>query len=195
MIWDDGPLATLDSEKQRKEYAELAIKPGAAVAKKEGDAVGALGKAAKKIEAVYELPYLAHAMMEPLNCVADVKADHCEVWTGTQFQTGDRAVAAQTAGLKPEQVTLHTTLLGGGFGRRAVPDGHFVQEAVQVSKLVKAPVKVIWTREDDMHGGYYRPACHHAISAGLDADGKPWRGNIASFASRSWSTRRLKGRW
>ncbi len=119
-------------------------------------------------------------MMEPLNCVADVHADHCEVWTGTQFQTGDRAVAAQAAGLKPEQVTLHTTLLGGGFGRRAVPDGHFVQEAVQVSKAVKAPVKVIWTREDDMRGGYYRPSCYHKISAGLDAANKPlaWQHRI-----------------
>ncbi len=180
VTWDDGPLAALSSENRRKEYAELATKPGAAVAKKVGDAPGELANAAKKIEAVYELPYLAHAMMEPLNCVADVKSDHCEVWTGTQFQTGDRAVAAQAAGLTPEQVNLHTTLLGGGFGRRAVPDGHFVQEAVQVSKAVNAPVKVIWTREDDMRGGFYRPACYHKISAALDASNKPvaWQHRI-----------------
>ena len=128
------------------------------VARKDGDAAGALAKAAKTFEAVYDLPYLAHATMEPINCVADVRADRCEVWVGTQFQTVDRDAAAQDAGLKPEQVTLHTTLLGGGFGRRAVPDSHFVREAVQISKAVKAPVKVIWTREDDIRGGYYRPA-------------------------------------
>src|SRR5207302_5820375 len=105
----------------------------------------ALKGAARRLEAVYELPYLAHATMEPLNCVAHVRPDGCDVWTGTQFQTGDRDAAAQTAGLKPEQVKLHTTLVGGGFGRRAVADCHFVREAVQVSKAVKAPIKVIWT--------------------------------------------------
>jgi isoquinoline 1-oxidoreductase subunit beta len=100
-----------------------------------------------------------------------VRADRCEVWVGTQFQTVDRDAAAQEAGLKPEQVVLHTTLLGGGFGRRAVPDSHFVREAVQVSKAVKAPVKVIWTREDDTRGGYYRPRAYHSVRAGLDAAG------------------------
>jgi isoquinoline 1-oxidoreductase subunit beta len=174
--WDEGPLATLDSRTQREQYAELARKPGV-VARKEGDAADALGKAAKKLEAVYELPYLAHATMEPLNCVADVRADRCEVWTGTQFQTVDRDAAAQDAGLKPEQVRLHTTLLGGGFGRRAVADAHMVREAVQISKAVRAPVKVIWSREDDTRGGYYRPAAYHTIAAGLDAAGNPvaWR--------------------
>jgi isoquinoline 1-oxidoreductase subunit beta len=121
------------------------------------------------------------------NCVADVRGDGCEVWTGTQFQTGDRNAAAQEAGLKNEQVKLHTTLLGGGFGRRAVMDSHFVREAVQTSKAVKAPVKVIWTREDDMHGGYYRPRAYHTISAGLDAAGQPvaWQHRIVcqSFAT------------
>ena len=106
-------------------------------ARKDGDAADALTKAAKTIEAVYDLPYLAHATMEPINCVADVRADHCEVWVGTQFQTGDRDAAAAEAGLKPDQVTLHTTLLGGGFGRRAVPDNHFVCEAVQISRAVR----------------------------------------------------------
>ena len=162
-----------------REYAELAKQPGA-VARKDGDVAAALAGAAKTLEAVYELPYLAHATMEPLNCVADVRADGCEVWTGTQFQTVDRDAAAQATGLKPEQVKLHTTLLGGGFGRRAVLDSHFVREAVQISKAVKAPVKVIWTREDDMRGGYYRPAASHAVRGGLDADGKPvaWQHRI-----------------
>jgi len=179
IVWDEGPLATLDSRAQREQYAELAKKPGA-VAKKAGDVTAAMGRAAKKFEAVYEMPYLAHAPMEPLNCVADVRPDGCDVWTGTQFQTGDRDAAAQLTGLKPEQVKVHTTLLGGGFGRRAVIDSHFVREAVEISKAVKAPVKVIWTREDDIRGGYYRPAAYHAISAGLDGAGNPvaWQHRI-----------------
>jgi isoquinoline 1-oxidoreductase beta subunit len=179
VVWEEGPLATLGSHAQHEQYAELAKKPGA-VARKEGDAATALGKAARKFEATYDLPYLAHATMEPMNCVADVRADSCEVWTGTQFQTGDRDAAAMDAGLKQEQVTLHTMFCGGGFGRRAVPDSHFVREAVQISKAVKSPVKVIWTREDDTRGGYYRPRAFHAVSAGLDAGGTliAWRQRI-----------------
>jgi len=172
IVWDEGAFAKLDSRTQGEQYAKLARQPGA-VAKKEGDATGTLGNAAKKFEAVYEMPYLAHATMEPMNCVADVRADSCEVWVGTQFQTVDRDAAAKEAGLKPEQVKLHTMLCGGGFGRRAVPDSHFVREAVQISKAVQKPVKVIWTREDDMQGGWYRPRAYHSLSAGLDADGKP----------------------
>lgn len=181
IVWDEGPLANLDSAAQRRQYAELAQRPGV-VAEKRGDAAAAMGRAVKKFEAVYELPYLAHAPMEPLNCVADVRKDGCEVWVGTQMQTMDRNGAAEAAGLRPDQVKLHTMLLGGGFGRRSVPDGHFVREAVQVSKAVKAPVKVIWSREDDMRGGYYRPASYHAIAAGLDAAGSPvaWQHRIVS---------------
>ncbi len=168
--WDEGPLATLDSRKQREEYAEIARRPGA-VAKREGDAQAAMGMAARTVAAVYELPYLAHATMEPLNCVADVRPDGCDVWTGTQFQTFERMTAAQAAGLDPSKVRVHTTLLGGGFGRRAVIDCHFVREAVQLSKAAGAPVKVVWSREDDIRGGYYRPAAYHSLSAGLDPDG------------------------
>jgi isoquinoline 1-oxidoreductase beta subunit len=170
VVWDEGPLAALDSRTQTEEYAALAKKPGVVV-RKDGDAAAALAKAAKKLEAAYDLPYLAHATMEPINCVADVRADKCEIWTGTQFQTGDYFAAAQDAGLKPAQVTLHTMFCGGGFGRRAVPDNHFVREAVQISKAVKAPIKVVWTREDDMRGGYYRPRAYHTVSAGIAADG------------------------
>jgi isoquinoline 1-oxidoreductase beta subunit len=169
--WDLGSLASLDSSTQREEYAKLAEKPGV-VAKKEGDATAALAGAAKKLSAVYETPYLAHAPMEPQNCVADVRPNRCEVWTGSQFQTADRAVAAMVAGLQPEQVQLHTMLLGGGFGRRAVGDCHMVHEAVEVSKAVKKPVKVVWTREDDTRGGYYRPRSYHSLSGGVDAAGK-----------------------
>jgi isoquinoline 1-oxidoreductase beta subunit len=172
IAWDEGPLAALDSRAQRDQYMELAREAGA-VARKEGDAASTIEQAAKRLEAVYELPYLAHAPMEPLNCVAHVREDGCDVWTGTQSQTTDRAAAARAAGLAPEQVKLHTTLLGGGFGRRAAVDSHFVREAVQISRAVKAPVKVIWTREDDIRGGYFRPAAHHAIRAGLAPDGTP----------------------
>jgi len=179
IVWDEGALSALDSKTQTKQYADLAKQAGA-VAKKEGDVSSVKDKATKKFEVVYELPYLAHAPMEPLNCVADVKADSCEIWVGTQFQTVDAMTAAGITGLKPSQIKLHTTLLGGGFGRRAVPDAHFVSEAVQVSKAVKSPVKVVWTREDDIRGGYYRPRAYHTISAGLDASGKPlfWKHNI-----------------
>jgi len=179
VVWDDGPLADLDSKTQGKKYAELAEKPGA-VARNDGNAAEALAKGEKKIEAVYDLPYLAHATMEPMNCVAEVRADGCDVWVGTQFQTGDFQATVQETGLKPDQVKLHTTLLGGGFGRRAVIDSHFVREAVQISKIVKAPIKVIWTREDDMRGGYYRPRAYHTVSAALDAKGDPiaWKQRI-----------------
>jgi isoquinoline 1-oxidoreductase beta subunit len=119
------------------------------------------------------VPYLAHAMMEPLNCVVDLRADRCEIWTGTQLQTGDRMAAAATAGLKAEQVQIHTTLLGGGFGRRANPASDFVVEAVQVAKAAKVPVKVVWTREDDLRGGYYRPMWYDRMAGGVDAAGNP----------------------
>jgi isoquinoline 1-oxidoreductase beta subunit len=168
--WDDGLLASLDSDVQRDEYAAMAAKPGA-VAKRAGDADKALAAAATKVEAVYELPYLAHAAMEPLNCVADVRADGCDVYTGTQFQTGDHAAAMEITGLAPDKVKVHTMLLGGGFGRRAVMDAHFVREAVELSKALALPVKVVWTREDDTRGGYYRPAAYHKMVAGLDAAG------------------------
>jgi isoquinoline 1-oxidoreductase subunit beta len=172
VTWEDGSLAQFDTSAQQTQFAELATRPGL-VAKEEGIVAAGFGSAAKKVEAAYELPYLAHATMEPLNCVADVRSDECEIWVGTQFQTLDRNAAASAAGLAPERVTLHTMPAGGGFGRRGAPDGHFVREAVQVSKAVRAPVKVIWTREDDIQGGYYRPAYYHALQAGLDSAGSP----------------------
>jgi len=177
--WEEGDMAKLSTQDMRKEYAELARKPGT-VAKKKGSAEEAMGKAAKQLEAEYEVPYLAHATMEPLNCLVDVRKESCEIWTGTQFQTADRNAAAKILGLKPEQVKLHTMLLGGGFGRRANPASDFVSEAAHVAKAVRKPVKVIWTREDDMRGGYYRPMWYDRISAGLDGDGKPiaWRHTI-----------------
>ncbi|MDX6578335.1 MAG: isoquinoline 1-oxidoreductase subunit beta [Blastocatellia bacterium] len=170
--WDEGAGANLSTTGMREQYANLAKSPGA-IARKVGDPAKALAGASKTITAEYEVPYLAHATMEPLNCVVDLRSDRCEIWTGTQFQTGDRAAAAAVAGLKPEQVQIHTPLLGGGFGRRANPASDFVMEAVQVAKAAKAPVKVVWTREDDMHGGYYRPMWYDRMSAGFDGSGNP----------------------
>jgi isoquinoline 1-oxidoreductase beta subunit len=112
-------------------------------------------------------------MMEPLNCTAEVRPGSCEIWIGTQFQTGDQAAAAKIAGVKPEQVKVNTLFLGGGFGRRANPRSDFVAEAVHLAKATGRPVKVVWTREDDLHGGYYRPLWVSRLRAGLDAQGKP----------------------
>jgi isoquinoline 1-oxidoreductase beta subunit len=172
ITWDDGPGAAISTVEMREKYSAMSKAPGL-VARRVGDPAAALGSAAKAITAEYEVPYLAHCMMEPLNTVVDLHEDRCEIWTGTQFQTGDRAAAAKVAGLKPEQVTLHTTLLGGGFGRRANPACDFVTEATEVAKVAKAPVKVVWTREDDLRGGWYRPMWYDHFAAGLDASGNP----------------------
>ncbi len=170
IVWDDGPNATLSTESMREQYANLSKTPGT-VGRKEGDPQKALQTAVKVLSTQYEVPYLAHATMEPLNCVVDLRADSCEIWTGTQFETADRNAAAKAAGLKPEQVKIHRTLLGGGFGRRANPQSDFVVQAVHVAKASKNPVKVIWTREDDMKGGWYRPMWYDRIDGGLDTDG------------------------
>ncbi len=167
--WDSSAVEKVSSAKQLADYKALASTPG--IAAKTADTAKLAG-AAKKISAVYEFPYLAHAPMEPLNCVVDLKADSCTVWAGTQFQTIDQGAIAATAGLKPEQVTLHTMTAGGGFGRRAVPTSDYLVEAVNIAKAYKrGPVKVIWSREDDIRGGYYRPSHVHQVDIGLDAKG------------------------
>jgi len=177
--WDLGPGREADSTKILASYRELAKTPGA-VALDKGSAEAALSKAAKRLVAEYDVPYLAHAMMEPLNCTVRLDKDRCEIWTGTQFQTGDQAAAAKLTGLAPEKIEIHTTFLGGGFGRRANPNSDFVAEAVNVAKASGVPVKVVWTREDDMRGGYYRPMFLHRVEAGLDAKGHPvaWKHTI-----------------
>ncbi len=179
--WDEGPPAHLSTAAMREEYAARARTPGA-VARKTGDAEASFAGTLTHVEAEYELPYLAHAPMEPLNCLVDLRDDECEIWTGTQFQTVDREAAAQVAGLDAEKVKIHTTLLGGGFGRRANPQSDFVVEAVQVAKAVGKPVKVIWTREDDIKGGYYRPMAYHRMKAALDSAGNlvAWRHTLVS---------------
>ena len=172
ITWDDGPNAGVSTTELLADFAKRSQSPGT-IAKKQGDPVAALAAAAKRITATYDVPYLSHTSMEPLNCVVDLRADGCEIWTGTQFQTVDRAAAAKVAGLPLEKVQIHTTLLGGGFGRRANPESDFVVEAVHVAKAAKAPVKVVWTREDDTRGGWYRPMWHDRFAAGIDAAGNP----------------------
>lgn len=169
--WDEGPNANNSSDAIRKLYAERAEQPGA-IARKEGDADSALATAAKKLDAVYEVPFLAHACMEPMNCAAVVRLGSCDIYAPTQFQTTSQLTGAKITGLNPEQVRIHTTYLGGGFGRRAEQD--FVSEAVELSKLAAAPVQVTWTREDDLQHDFYRPAAYNRLWAGLDAEGWPF---------------------
>lgn len=170
--WDMGPNAKLDSQAQLEEFRKLAATEGLTAAKA-GDSKAALAKASKKVEAEYSVPYLAHSPMEPLNCAVRIDKDGCEIWTGTQMQGTDQQAAAKILGLKPEQVKIHTAFLGGGFGRRANPAADFVSEAVQVAKAADAPVKTVWSREDDVRGGYYRPMYLHKATIGLDANGMP----------------------
>lgn len=165
--WDEGQGAILSTEDLRRQYARFSRIPGY-TAHREGDAETALARAARTLKADYEVPFLAHAPMEPLNCCVDWRTDGCDIHTGTQMQTTDRDAAARVAGLLPEQVRVHTTFLGGGFGRRGNPASDFVIEAVEVAKAVGRSVKVIRTREDDMRAGYYRPFYYHRIAAGLD---------------------------
>jgi len=170
--WDDGAGATLSTTALREEYRKLAATPGMK-AKVAGDVDAAFQGAPSVIEADYEVPFLAHAPMEPLNCTVAIGKDGCDIWTGTQFQTVDQATTAKLLGLKPEQVRIHTTFLGGGFGRRANPTSDFIVEAVNVAKASKRTVKVVWTREDDIRGGYYRPMWLSRFRAALGEHGKP----------------------
>lgn len=166
--WDEGANAGLSSDAISKAMSELADK-GGVVARKDGDVSAAT--AAKTIEAVYEAPYLAHACMEPMNCTASVKPDSVEIWAGTQAQGVNQNVLSKVAGVKPEQVKVNTMLLGGGFGRRFAQD--FAVDAVLISKAVGGPVKLIYSREDDTKGHFYRPASCVKFSAGLDEAGRP----------------------
>ncbi|SAK48792.1 xanthine dehydrogenase family protein molybdopterin-binding subunit [Caballeronia ptereochthonis] len=180
--WDDSQAEKRSSDAIMAEYRRLAEQPGVS-AREDGDATGALSGAAKKISATYAFPYLAHAPMEPLDAVVKLTADSCEIWAGDQFQTVDQANAARTAGLEPQQVTIHTLYAGGSFGRRANTRSDYIVEAVSIAKALGAngtPVKLQWTREDDIHGGLYRPMYLHKLDAGLTTDGKlvGWRHRI-----------------
>jgi isoquinoline 1-oxidoreductase beta subunit len=170
--WGLGAGATLDSAAMLAEFHRLAGTAGK-VAASAGDAPAAFAAASKTIDVEYTVPYLAHAPMEPLNCAVRIGEGLCEIWTGTQFQTIDQMTAAAITGLKPEQVRINTTFLGGGFGRRATPTSDWVSEAVHVAKAAGAPVKTVWTREDDVQGGYYRPMVLHRVRTAIGSDGLP----------------------
>ncbi len=170
--WDETSAFKGSSADLMADYKSRAATPGT-VARNDGDAAKALAGAARTFTAAYEFPYLAHAAMEPMNCVVQLGADACEVWYGAQFQTVDQGAIAEVVGLKPEQVKINQLFAGGSFGRRANPASDYVREAALIAKLIKGavPVKLVWTREDDMQAGYYRPMYYHAIKAGLDASG------------------------
>lgn len=181
--WDEARAETRSSAEIMADYKARVSEPQQATARTQGDTAAALASAAKVIEATYEFPYLAHAAMEPLNAVARKNDDGTlEVWGGHQIPDVYQGISAKIAGVKPEQVTMHVMKSGGSFGRRAVADGDVVAEAVSVAKAIafRAPVKVQWTREDDMRGGRYRPAYVHSFKAGLDKDGRliAWHNHI-----------------
>ena len=168
--WDEGSGAKLSSASISQQLKDALAKPAASV-KKTGDADQAIAGAAKKIEASYELPFLAHATMEPMNFTADVRKDGCDIYGPTQFPQLAEGMAMQITGFPKEKVKVHTTFLGGGFGRRI--DVDFIVQAIQISKAVGKPVKLIWTREDDMTHDFYRPVSLNTLSAGLDDKGMP----------------------
>jgi len=170
VTWDEGAMAALTSAQISTQYATLAQQAGQ-VARNEGNAEQALGGGGKIVEAVYQVPFLEHACMEPMNATAHVMPNSVTLWAPTQNPGGHQALAAKIVGVPVERVEVVTTLLGGGFGRRGEPD--FVTDAVETSKAVNAPVKVIWTREDDIQHGFYRPATYNVFRAALDASGKP----------------------
>jgi len=176
--WDESHAFRLGSEEILARYREMAKQPGL-VAHKSGDPDQAFAAAARVVKASYDFPYLAHAAMEPMNCVIRLSDQACEVWNGEQLHTGDQHQLAGIFGFKPEQVKINMLYAGGSFGRRANTKSDYVVEAAQIVKAVagKAPVKLVWMREDDMRAGYYRPMFHHALEAALDADGKlsGWR--------------------
>ena len=179
--WDDSEAEKRSSSDLMTSYRKLAAEPGGAVAANIGDVDKAMTGAARVLETTYEFPYLAHAALEPLNAIARIEGGRVEVWGGHQMPDLYGFISAKIAGVTPDKVTLHVMKTGGGFGRRAVADGDVVSEAVAVSKAFGGkPVRVQWTREDDMRGGRYRPAYVHRLKAGLDAQGNvvAWHNHI-----------------
>jgi isoquinoline 1-oxidoreductase subunit beta len=180
--WDGGTNSTFSTEQQRRDYQALLRKPGNLAGKARGDVDAALAKAAKRIDVEYELPYLAHSPMEPLNCLADVRPDGVDLYTGTQMQSPDRDAVAKALGIDPSTVRVHTAFLGGGFGRRAQRWSDVSVEAAQVSRAIGRPVLTTMTREDDVQGLSYRPFVMSRVRAGVDAAGMPvaWQQSIIS---------------
>ena len=176
--WDDGPHANLVTADVARELERATLGSGA-VAQSIGDADKAMASAATKIEATYQVPFLAHATMEPMNCTVHMRWDACEIWIGSQAVARVQAMAAKAAGLPPEKVIVHNHLVGGGFGRRLEADG--AVRAVEIAKHVDGPVKVMWTREEDIQHDMYRPYWFDRISAGLNEQGRPvaWKNRFA----------------
>src|SRR6476469_1948007 len=176
--WDEGPNATLSTADIVSQMESASQKPGV-IARNTGDVDKAMAGAKVKLDAIYQLPFLAHTTMEPVNCTVHVRKDSCEIWVGTQVMTRAQSVAASITGLPPEKVTVHNHLLGGGFGRRLEVD--FIGQAVKIATHVDGPVKVVWTREEDIQHDMYRPYFFDRISAGLDLDGMPvaWTNRFA----------------
>ena len=168
--WDDGPNAKVSTAEVVKELEAASLSPGVA-ARNDGDALAVIAKASNKIESTYEAPFLAHAAMEPLSCTVHVRADQCEVWAGTQFITRARSEAAKASGLPAEKVIFHNQYIGGAFGRRL--DSDWVPYAVRVGKQVDGPVKVVWTRDEDMRHDVYRPYYFDRLVAVLGPRGQP----------------------
>jgi isoquinoline 1-oxidoreductase beta subunit len=190
VTFDEGKVAANSTPGITKSFADAVAQGGAAPLRTVGDAAAALASASRKLEAVYQTPYLAHAPMEPLNCTAWVRPDGAEVWASTQMQSSAQQIAAQKSGLPPAKVEVHTEYMGGGFGRRGGVD--YIGEAVEVAKSVDVPVKVTWSREDDMQHDTYRPASYCRFAGGVDAEGWPvaWTASIAcpAFAGANTST-------
>jgi isoquinoline 1-oxidoreductase beta subunit len=176
--WDVSGIERPDSAQLRATYSDLARTPGTLAASRgDGRQIDTFA-ASSRIIAEYEFPYLAHTPMEPLNTTIRFDGDRAETWAGSQFQTADQAAIAEVLGLEVEQVTFHTEMAGGGFGRRATPDSHVAREAATIAKRFRGtPVKLVWTREDDIRGGYYRPMHVHRVEIGIGPQGMPlaWR--------------------
>lgn len=180
ITWDESEAFKLGSADVMARFKAAADQPGV-VARSEGDSDKAIKGAARTLEASFEFPFLAHATMEPMNCVALVSKDGCEIWNGAQLHTGDQYAVAGELGIKPEQVKVNTLFAGGSFGRRANPHSDYILQAVRIAKAMPGtPVKLVWSREDDTRAGYYRPAYLHKIRAALDEQGLPltWQQTI-----------------
>ncbi len=192
VVWNDGEHAGVNSSDLVRRLELASLRPGA-VARNDGDAAAALASAAQRIDAVYQVPFLAHTAMEPLNCTVHLQHDRCDIWVGTQAPARAQEEAAAAAGLPRAQVFVHNLLMGGGFGRRAVADS--VSQAAQIARHVDGPLKVIWSREEDIRHDYYRPYYFDRIAAGLDRAGKPvaWTHRIAGASLVKLEPAYLKG--
>jgi isoquinoline 1-oxidoreductase beta subunit len=202
--WDESDALKQSSSDLWDDYKKLATQPGYPT-RNEGDVERAFSGAARTFEAAYEFPYLSHASMEPLNCVVQIGEGSCEVWNGEQFQSIDQPAIAQVLGIAPDKVKINMLFAGGSFGRRANPKADYTMEAAAIAKAAntRAPVKLVWSREDDIKAGFYRPMYYHALKAAVDKDGKiaAWRHRIVGqsimagtpFASGKFDSSSVEG--